>query len=273
MKARVLGTGITIEVGHFFIVIASILLLSIVGALLIYRDLFPQFALALTLIGPLLLAFLFLRMAPIFRYKRDEAFARSCAGANFIVIAILSILAIGSILVVDPGAPTYYLFGGLMGIFGSLLGNVAGGILIYLWMLLLISPQRERLEKAAGYAIAFAALMFIITGAYTFFTLYALDEVYVLDIGSVMTLAVLSNLFFGFIVLYSYPDRIGKWATLFAGSYIGSSLFLDLRELFMNFVTVQLNDPSLVANLAHALFSLALIYILGRHMLSSNPSV
>jgi hypothetical protein len=269
MKAQVLGIDIDMGWKHLLLVISALLIFGIVGAILSFQDWMLQFTYTIGLLGPLLLAFVYLKLAPVFGFKRDEGFCRNCASVNFLVLAVMSALGFIMMALSDLSAPIWFLSGLLLALLSSIAGGVAGGITIYLWMLLLLKGDREKVVKAAWYAVAFAALMFLIGAGYAFLSLYASGDVYVVDIWSVSGLAALGNMFFGFILLYNFPKALGRWAKLFAVAYMGSSLLADIASFLLDSFAVI--GPGLVSNLVNAVFALGLIYVLGRHMLSGKP--
>lgn len=144
------------------------ILLTVVTALLAFAtgDISPEGYLASTLlvagiVGPfsvVLTALAFLFAAGIFKMGRDVAFCRGMATAEFLIYLAMGIVsqAAGVLVGLVAAAPML-----ILSTVGMAANAALAGMTLYLWMLLLLKPQKNELMKAAELAAVFAVAMFL----------------------------------------------------------------------------------------------------------------
>lgn len=290
MEFGLLGKGVSVDRAHVFLVIAALVLMAAVVTVLgsIYAFMLPSdpssgfwenvawssvlLITVVQLIALPLSAFLFLKMAPLFKLETDVPFCRSCAAANYVVSVAFSLLAI----ILGYGLGVYY-FAGLIliEVIGSLIRPAAASFLIYLWMLLLRKPDMRRINEAAAFAVVFAAAMFLIWQSYTFFTFLGTGLVYRVELDPSHLWSFIGDMLLAVVLLYHIPKKLDDAAYLFAGLFLAPYIFFMIAEPLLDWMVSMTASPwiaptytilGLGTQFADAALSLLIIWILGRQI-------
>ncbi len=265
MKFDVLGRDVNVAWNHvavsFLSLIAAALIIFIVALPLVYLFYMPlKYASELggfgavlaqgagdygrtimSLIGAPFEALVFLLVATrLFKMTKDAALCRSLAGACFFVeigvylplFLLATLLFLPNPLAAPPGFASVSWF---LGPISNILDNAWGAMLIYLWLLAITVPDRQKAEET----VAPAALFGLVMAALSFLPL--LLEVTAgkadVDFGSALAtfqtvVYFLSQFVFGFIILYYLKGKkLDNAAYLFAALSIASPILEPLTRL------------------------------------------
>ena len=203
-------------------------------------------------------ALLFLWLAGLLRLKKDEGLCRSLASAEAILAMAIGIAGdIALVVLLALELDTLYLISLAISMLGSILSAAAGAIVVYLWLLIAMKPDRKRGEGVAGLSALFAVITLL---AWKF---AAALSVYYYGFGEAVTLgfedvaAVAGNFLFAFAILYHTRMRKTNKddAALFAVLYMGGNVLFGIARF------VQTGDLE-VAFIAGAALELALLHAL-----------
>lgn len=276
-----LYTGTVIAVAVAFILIVGIATLALgayggtdfVNGLQFTAYYAPVFQVLSNLLLPFsfaITAWLLLLLAPVFKIKKDVALCRSLAAAAFIIS-----LVINSMSVVGLRAyllSTYLHASGLAGfvleILSGLVSAAMSSILIYLALLLLLTPERKRVMDALVPVSIFALVMILVPSpllallnnqADVFWYLVTSLQTYM----DPMTLVTFAEYFvFGLVILYHTRKELDmKAAYLFAAiSLLGLAFF----EAMMYLVVVNWTWSMMLNGVALRLIQLSSLYLLSK---------
>jgi hypothetical protein len=212
-------------------------------------------------------AFLLLLFASvIFKLKKDVSLCRSLVAAYFLVNFVI-------FLVIYIAASTYIETAQISQFFdpfalvASILSSLAVTIILYLWLLIFLKPEKKRIRKTALYAVLFAIVFFLLREAYIFFSYYNMGGIYAPPLDSGVVLWLVHKFLLGFALLYFSKDikKLGKEAYLYAALVLGEGLFSTLGNFFG---TGWASSEFLLGlmGLVMAPVSLVLIYIISLKM-------
>jgi len=292
MKFKVLGRDVEVNWIHLAIAFLMMFGLSVFFGIMIilysftasgniqsqtYNKAYSDFSIILvTILGVViepLLAFLMLWAAlRIFRFVKDDSLCRSLAASYFalfgIPLAIINVLmsfVTGVFSNLDP-------FGMLLKLIDRLvsipLGAAFTAIMIYLWLLILIKPEKEKLARAVKLAGIFSVSLFILVAAIKFIWNYQSGSVPSLGYSLADALFVLvGSLIFSFPILYSFQKKLNMEAYLFAGIYlfpiVVSMILMIADETFSSAIVFSGNPIAYyLAILGKKMLELALIYLI-----------
>jgi len=286
MKFSVLGREVEIRWDHLFVFLVVEISLGIVFALIgfiysflkggygtiEYNDAFASFlsaqAMILGVIATPLTAFLLLWVSEkIMKMNRDVALCRSLAGIFFILVGIVLLTVIGipiSILagVIDaydaPSAAAWV----IASFVNSPLNAASGAILLYLWLLIFLKPEMDKLKNAAGLAVVLSFVVLIVQNLVSFMMMFASGFPFTPEIG-IDTIIVLAETFmFGLPLFYHiYKEELGKEAYLFAGLYLFPLIFSTVVNSAIG-KTYNLETGAI--SLVNRAIPLAAIYLLAK---------
>lgn len=235
MEITVAGRVVPLRLEHFFAVFAALIIVALaamiataVSALALsgsldQDSLVRQTAIVgdvVTAIGMPLFAFLFLRMAGIFRMEKDALLCRSLASAN--AILAMAVNAAGLFLLI--GLAGGFGLPDLISLAGDILSAAAGAVVLYLWLLIAMKPDRRKAEEPAWLSAVFAIAMLlfwkIILALGTYYA--GFGEQAGFGLGDIPSL--IQNLFFAFAILYHVKGTaiVKKDAAFFAALFIGA---------------------------------------------------
>jgi hypothetical protein len=267
MKFVVLGRDVNVEWNHlavsFLSLIAYALIIFIVALLPIYLFYMPLkyaselggFGVVLvqglsdygttiaSIIGaPFKALVLLLAATWLYKMAKDAVLCRSLAGAYFFVevgIYLVFFIPVTFLFLLDPLAlpPRLTLLSQLLGLIINIVGDAASAILLYLWLLAIAAPDRQKAENtvapAALFGLAMVALSFlpllldVTSGAVRvdFGSAFATQET---------AIYFLSKFVFGFIILYYLKGKkLDDAAYIFAALIVASPLITMLDRLVM----------------------------------------
>ncbi|MEW6722086.1 MAG: hypothetical protein AB1324_02405 [Candidatus Micrarchaeota archaeon] len=210
-------------------------------------------------------AFLYLKIAGLFKRKADSAYCRSIAGADWLFKA--AIFTLGTLAGFYLGAPfpVQTVFGWL----GTQLAAAAGSVALYWWMLMLAGDRKAVLGAVAPSAM-FALAISALGHAMLFAMSYQRGLPYSLDAGALNDVLVWFMFALPAMCLSAKADRDA--AIVFAAFHAGGGLMLTLA----NYPAILAGDAFPLAKLMLYAASLALIYALigedARARILKNPS-
>lgn len=204
-------------------------------------------------------AFLLLAAASLFKMKKDVAFCRSVAAANFVVFTPIFVYLLVVLTFpfpfLSPAANTLLLL-------ENLLASAAGAILLYLWLLTMMKFEWNQLKKAVAYGLIFAISIRVAIEAIEFVFAYANSVVYAFEFRMHYIYLIAMYFLLGFPILY---HTLGKKldnaaAVIFGALYAG----MGLIDTFVDMERLPAGDLSSFSGLAISLATLSLLYLLSR---------
>lgn len=296
MKFNVLGREIEVNWDHVFIVlgvqISLAILFTLIGFLYSFAsgysygswefgDAFVNYAFTqgpiLGIISTPLIAFIFLWVAGYFyELKKDVSLCRSLAAASLILgIVLIPITILISFLAIPYVSLLFIISNGFITLVGGLLFTAMSAFILYLWLLIIVKPNMERIKKAAEFAVIFSIAFLIITELILFIIQYQSDTgVYLFTFDPISVVISLANNFmFGLLILYYiYKKKLGQIAYLFAGIYLAPTLVYAIINFITGLLDTGLTNGAIYFNYAiegiisfvERAFELALLFYIGK---------
>jgi hypothetical protein len=252
LKYSVLGREVDVSAGHLWVYFSAVMIITLAVMLISAaigltmamsngQDFVESFLQASILLGKLMSPFsliimsaFILWLAPIFKMKKDLAFCRSMAGAAFvfgIVIAALAsvVFIITQYIPLGPGLALDFIV--------RIISSVSGAIVLYLALLILLNPERKRLEDALTPAAILALAVTATLVLVPLLVAYQQEAFTYLDLQPSLLATFASYLVIGAVVLYHTRRKLDmKAAYLFAGAEILTPLIsLALRYVNIAF--------------------------------------
>jgi len=221
----------------------------------------------LAVISQPLLGWVFLSLAEPLKMKKDVGFCRGIATAQFLVITAiwLLVMVIETIFFIThmgPGAeflpPAYNIAFTL----GYLVSAALGAIVQYLWMLLLLNPNKRKLTDAAFYAVIFALLMALLDASIAFAMTYYPGMAFQLSLDIEMARYLAIEFMFGLPLIYYLKGmkKLDDGAQIFVALYVGAKALY----LIANMEWITLGNVVEIIALIESLLGLVLVYLLSR---------
>jgi hypothetical protein len=214
------------------------------------------------LVGQPILAFAMLYLAGIFKMKKDLDLCRALASCAFVLgMVMLLISAFAGLVVGLYELSMSGLFVLLVSVLTSILSRVAGAIILYLWLLILLEKNIDRIKKVVVYALVFALALFLIEKAGSRVFEYAVGVLYPIEFGVVILAPFIRDFVFGLVILYhTLEKKIDKnTAALFTVAYLGSYTL----SVISSFIYGRTIIPSLVTA-ALEVVGIGILYLLSR---------
>lgn len=247
MKLTVFGRKIDLAWRHFLFytgifAILSLLPVPVLAYFYLAEDMDAYYGVleavyqAMVVVGAPLTAWFLVKLAPLARLKKDLNFARAMAVSEFLLFAVISLLASAALFVMAGSESTINLgyFGPVslgIGQVASFMGAAVSAALLYLWLLFFMKPKKE-LEGLVEYALVFAVIA-VLLGQYIAFTMeYHLLEIpHRISFDLELLLEFAKFVFFGFIILHSMPKKLDEAANAFALLYVLPTAILGLESI------------------------------------------
>lgn len=239
MEIRLLDEKIEITTDYFFIAIVSILIVGIpyyfLGSLIssitpIDNIQSPILTVILYLLIPVAVGFIAVALTGAFNKEKNEVYCRSIAFA-FFILAILVFVISGKYYISFDG------WNILRDAIEPILYTVAEAALssfnVFLFMMLFIKPNLEKIKKSAILAIFATAVFFFIYYVLNFIIEYNIGRTYIFPVDQSWMPQILEKIILSFIIIYNFIGRkTTKWDYIYAG------LFISFEVLNLIVVTV-----------------------------------
>lgn len=267
MKFEVAKREVDVRWNHIALILSVILGVIITLAIISFAtggfslESFPLWSFNISSIldneGMPVFAFLLLAAASLFKMKKDVAFCRSVAAANFVVFTpiFVYLLVVLTFPFLSPATNILLLL-------KNLLASAADAILLYLWLLTMMKFEWNHLKKAVAYGLIFAISILVAIEAIEFVFAYANSVVYAFEFRTYYIYLIALYFLLGFPILY---HTLGKKldnaaAVIFGALYAG----MGLIDTFVDMERLPAGDLSSFSGLAISLATLGLLYLLSR---------
>ncbi|MCI0503895.1 hypothetical protein L0Y65_04240 [Candidatus Micrarchaeota archaeon] len=212
-----------------------------------------------SIISTPVLAFLLLRFSGILKMKNNVAFCRSLAASDAVIsiglalLAVLAGFAFGLYTLQElPSAA--------IALAGNTLSSLAGAIVMYLWLLLILKPDGKRAKETGIKAGIFAIVYFMIHGVIVVLLSHAADDLVAVQLDWENIRFIISNFMFAFPLLYFMKEKEDREAyLLFAGLFIGAELMYGVNTLL-----ADAGGWFWILEIALAIAELGIIYALSK---------
>ena len=201
--------------------------------------------------------------------KKDIALCRSFAGADFIAGLAFTLFWLAlAILSLNPFFDEFRMFEELI---NKAFSFILSPILLYLWILILLEMNTEKIKSAAKLAAVFAIISPMLLEFYDFIVYFFYGEYSFYFVPVSIISALIGYFVFGFLLLYHIHDKeLDLAAYLFAALYIGSGVFyivlyviqgissggIDL--VYMNWIT------GMLISMGASTLTLGFLYLISR---------
>jgi hypothetical protein len=168
MEFKVLGRDVTLRLTHVLLNLGALLVIAILAFLigflaavvaargfdmLLIQEYQLGFMMAISVASLPLLALVLFALSGVLKMKKDVTMCRSLASGFFVMSIAYNVFAFITGFFLGLTALS------ILGLLSLLASSVVGSILIYLWLLIFLKLDKERLKFIAPYALFFAIAM------------------------------------------------------------------------------------------------------------------
>ena len=211
---------------------------------------------AITIVAQPLTAFLLLGLSGFAGLRKDVGLCRSLAvsraaiSLGFWFLGVLASLGIG----IATQTPMFSAAASI----GGFLAVLYSAIVMYLWLLIFLKPEKANVKDAAARAVAFAVIYFIVQGAAVVLMSHASDSLAAVQLDTNALAMLVGSAMLAFPLIYHLggkEDRRAMYA--FAALYIGATAVSNIPALLSG-------DAFGAVAIAERAVELLLIYAIAR---------
>ncbi len=194
----------------------------------------------------------------VFKLKKDERSCASMAASGFVAYAALT--AVIFALAVQSAPSTFSK--DALGLISVLVQTAASSVVIYLWMLVFLRKEKDRLASVIPFALAVAVIVFLSGRGFLYALSYAKGTPFMLGLDLAAASIVVKWLLTAAAVLYTTRGRKLDMdaAYTYSAFVLADAVIYGLVDQNLVF----LGNLSRLAVLVEAAFALALLYLFSR---------